>query len=239
MLQLEQPLNVTAANTMLSLMAVALASLMLPAALYYLLVNSIQDTADIILRVSHGLAILLLLLFCVYLYFQQKSPVNSFDVEEYGGGNVGDPQKDLVLNPLTVVLTSLSLLVVVFALSVCAHNLVGSIESVAETTHISIDFIGFVVLPAVSYTAAPATAVVAAYKGKLYLAIDVVIESIMQITLFVMPFVVILGWIIGQPMELMFGILETLCLFLGVFVLSLLVQGGKINYLGGFICISM
>lgn len=46
------------------------------------------------------------------------------------------------------------------------------------------------------------TAVVVAYKNKMDLACGVAIGSSMQIALFVTPFLVILGWIIGQPMNL-------------------------------------
>jgi Ca2+:H+ antiporter len=46
------------------------------------------------------------------------------------------------------------------------------------------------------------TAVAVAYKNKMDLAIGVAIGSSMQIALFVTPFLVILGWIIGQPMSL-------------------------------------
>lgn len=194
------------------------------------------DTKDTILNLSRGISIVLLVLFCIYLYFQHKSPANFFNVEECGGGDAENLEETLISNPLTV---TLALLLVIVVMAVCANNLVGSIDSVVGTTHITKGFIGFVVLPAVSYLAGPATVVLAAYENKLDVAIDFVIGNIMQITLFVMPFVVMLGWLIDQPMQLEFGFLETLCFFLGVFVVSLLVQGGKINYLGGFIGVAM
>jgi Ca2+/Na+ antiporter len=130
-------------------------------------------------------------------------------------------------------------LLIIFVMTVCADNLVSSIGSVIERTPITKGFICFVVLPTIGNIARPATAVFAAYKNKLSLAIDIVIGSIMQLTLFVMPFVVLLGWAIGQPMQLEFGFLETLCFFLCVFVVNLLVQDRKINYLGGAICVTM
>jgi Ca2+:H+ antiporter len=236
MLQLEQTLNFTAASTMLSLMAVALASLILPATLNTVLQKSAADTKDAILGLSRGVAIVLLILFCIYIYFQQKSPANFFDIEQCEGEDAEDSPEELVSNPLTVVL---ALLLIIVVMAICADNLVGSIDSIVEMTHVTKGFIGFVILPAVSNTAGPATAIIAAYKNKLDLAIDIVIGSIMQITLFVMPFAVMLGWVINQPMQLEFGFLETLCFFLGVFVVNLLVQGGKINYLGGVICVAM
>ena len=91
----------------------------------------------------------------------------------------------------------------------------------------------------VGSTAAPSKAVITAYNNRLDRAIDVVITNVMQITLFVMPSVVLLGWAIDQPMQLEFGFLETLCFFLSVFVVSLLVHDRKINYLGGAVCIAM
>ena len=46
------------------------------------------------------------------------------------------------------------------------------------------------------------TAVIVAYKNQMNLAISVAFGSSMQIALFITPFLVILGWIIDQPMNL-------------------------------------
>jgi Ca2+:H+ antiporter len=237
MLQLEQTLNFTAASTMLSLMAVALASLILPATLYTVLQKSAADTKDAILGLSRGIAIVLLVLFCIYLYFQQKSPANFFEVEQQNEDEyVEESSETLILNSF---ISLLALLLLSFLMSVCADNLVGSINSFIEMTHVTKGFICFVILPTIDNTARPVAAVIAAYKNKLDMAIGIVIGSVMQLTLFVMPLVVLLGWILNQPIQLDFGFLETLCFFLGVFVVNLLVQDRKINYLGGGICVAM
>jgi Ca2+:H+ antiporter len=236
MLQLEQTRNFTAASTMLSLMVVALASLTLPATLYTVLQKSATDTKDSILGLSRGVTIILLVLFCIYLYFQQRSPANFFDPEQFEDEDIRQSPKEWFLRFFAVIFALPLCLVVMM---VCANYLVGCIEPVMERTNLTKGFIGFVVLPIIGSTARPAKAVAAAYNNKLDLAINTVIDSTMQITLFVMPSVVLLGWIIDQPMQLEFGFLETSCFFLGVFVVSLLVQGGKVNYLGGFICVAM
>jgi Ca2+:H+ antiporter len=236
MLQLEQTLNFAAASTMLSLMTVALASLILPVTLYTVLQRSVANTKDAILGLSRGVAIILLILFCIYLYFQQKSPANFFDVEQCEEEDIPEFSEEQAFNSFGAVL---ALLCIVFVMTVCADNLVDSIGSIIERTPITKGFICFIVLPTIGNIARPATAVSAAYKNKLGLAIDIVIGSIMQLTLFVMPFVVLLGWAIEQPMQLQFGFLETLCFFLCVFVVNLLIQDRKINYLGGAICVTM
>ncbi|RIB30385.1 hypothetical protein C2G38_1948808, partial [Gigaspora rosea] len=60
-----------------------------------------------------------------------------------------------------------------------------------------------------------------------------------QITLFVTPLLVILGWIIGQPMSLFFLPFETVCLFIAVLLSNYLVQVyGKSNWLEGALLIA-
>lgn len=65
------------------------------------------------------------------------------------------------------------------------------------------------------------------------LAIGVAVGSSMQIALLVTPFLVILGWIIGQPMSLYFQPFETVILFVSVLVTNYLISDGKSNYLEG------
>ena len=83
------------------------------------------------------------------------------------------------------------------------------------------------------------TAVVVALKGKMDLAVNVAIGSSLQIALFVTPFLVILGWIMGQNMSLHFEGFETVIFFLSVLVVNYLIQDGKSNYLEGCMCLGM
>jgi len=94
-----------------------------------------------------------------------------------------------------------------------------------------------ILLPIVGNAAEHVTAVVVSYKNKMDLALGVAIGSSMQIALFVTPFLVILGWIIGQPMTLHFQAFETVVFFLSVTVVNSLIQDGKSNYLEGAMCL--
>lgn len=71
------------------------------------------------------------------------------------------------------------------------------------------------------------------------LAIGVAIGSSMQIALLVTPFLVILGWILGEPMSLQFEIFETVVFFLAVLVTNYLISDGKSNYLEGAMLLGM
>ncbi|KAI7300346.1 calcium/proton exchanger, partial [Hortaea werneckii] len=129
------------------------------------------------------------------------------------------------------------LVIVTVLVAVCAEYLVDSIDSIVQTSGISKTFIGLILLPIVGNAAEHVTACVVAYKDKMDLAIGVAIGSSMQIALFVTPFLVILGWIIGKEMTLHFQGFETVVFFLSVLVVNYLIQDGKSNYLEGCMCL--
>jgi len=231
--RLEQTFNTTVASTMSSLMAVASASLIIPATLYAALSKSKSSTDDNILILSHGTAIILLILYCLYLYFQLKSHAKFFDEEQQEDGE-GESKEPEVLTPIPA---GVALVLVTLLVAVCAEYLVDSIDAIVEEAHISKTFIGLILLPIVGNAAEHVTACVVAYKDKMDLAIGVAIGSSMQIALFVTPFLVILGWIIGQPMTLHFQLFETVTFFVSVLVVNYLIQDGKSNYLEGAMCL--
>jgi Ca2+:H+ antiporter len=208
------------------------ASLIIPAALSASLNASKVNSLKSILLLSRGTAIILLLLYILYLFFQLKSHSSIFDGEPAGESEESGEERILKPLPASVALAAITIMV-----AVCAEYLVGSIDAVVEKTHISPTFIGLILLPIVGNAAEHVTACIVAYKGKMDLAIGVAIGSSLQIALFVTPFMVILGWIIGQPMTLHFQGFETVVFFISVVVVNYLIQDGESNYLEGALCI--
>lgn len=230
----EQSFNSTVASTMSSLMAVATASLIIPATLYAVMSDSRgQDEKIDIL--SHGTSIILLVIYIAYLIFQLKTHVDLFEEAEAQEQD-GDHNGPEVLGPWAA---GAALVVVTILVAICAEYLVDSIDSIVEEAHISKTFIGLILIPIVGNAAEHVTAVIVAWKNKMDLAIGVAIGSSLQIAIFVTPFLVILGWIIGQPMTLHFETFETVAFFLASLVVILLIQDGKSNYLEGLLCLAM
>lgn len=226
---IQQDFNSTVASTMSSLMAVATAALIIPATLFSVLsdVNS-EKTTKIILTLSHGTAIVLLILYVLYLLFQLRTHASLFDAEQAANdeADADEPQ----MGPVAAAIV---LVVVTIAVAVCAEYLVDSIDALVETAHISKTFIGLILLPIVGNAAEHVTAVVVAVKDKMDLAMGVAIGSSMQIALLVTPFLVILGWIMDVDMTLHFETFETVVFFLSVLVVTYVIQDGKSNFLEG------
>lgn len=250
----EQSFNTTVASTMSSLMAVASASLIIPATLYAAISNNsvakpdgtvedpTRDAQKNILILSHGTSIILLIIYVMYLYFQLGShsdlfeETNGSDTENVAGTEEEEEEEERILSPWAAVVV---LVIVTVLVSICADYLVDAIDPLVKTTGMSKTFIGLVLIPIVGNAAEHVTAVVVAYKDKMDLAIGVAIGSSLQIALFVTPFLVILGWIMGIEMTLHFQTFETVAFFISGLVVTLLIQDGKSNYLEGGMCLGM
>lgn len=192
--------------------------------------SSSSDTDSALLQLSRGTAIILLILYVMYLVFQLKTHSNIFDAENQAADNATAENQEPQMSPWAAAFV---LVVVTVAVAICAEYLVNSIDSIVATAHISKTFIGLILLPIVGNAAEHVTAVIVALKDKMDLAMGVAIGSSMQIALLVTPFLVILGWAIDQPMTLYFQTFETVVFFLSVLVVTYVIQDGKSNYLEG------
>jgi calcium/proton exchanger len=222
--------NMDVTGIMSSLMIVASASLVVPSALYSTFTPSkSSDPIENVLVLSHITSIILLIFYIMYLYFQLKSHAHLFS-----DSNVeADERREL--GPWAA---SIVLILATVGVTVCSDYLVDSIDGVVKASHVSRAFIGMIIVPIVGNAGEYATTVNAAMKGRLNLAIGIVVGATLQIALFVTPFLVILGWIIGQPMSLRFDTFETTVFFLAVIVVNCLIQDGQTNYFEGAMLIA-
>jgi len=181
---------------------------------------------------SRGTAIILLILYCVFLWFQLRTHHNLFDPEVPSQEQDGPPNgADEVMSPWSAAAV---LVAVTIVIAVCAEYLVDSIDAIVATGAISKNFIGLILIPIVGNAAEHVTACVVAVRDKMDLAMSVAIGSSIQIALLVTPFLVILGWLVlDQPMTLHFETFETVTFALSVLVVTYTVQDGRSNYLEG------
>ncbi|GBB83442.1 hypothetical protein RclHR1_10170004 [Rhizophagus clarus] len=224
----EQTFNQTAAQTTSSLMTLACIGLIIPAAFNFAVKSNfpiIDDGIPIngLLDLSRGTAIVLLIIYVLYLYFQLKTHSNL-----YQGEADDDDEPKLSLGVSLFLLASVTVIV-----SFSADYLVGSIEGIVQSSGLSKTFVGLILLPIVGNAAEFVTAINAAMRNKMDLAVNVSAGSSMQIALFVTPFLVLLGWVVGQEMTLYFKSFETVVLFISILITNYLIQDGKSNWLEG------
>ncbi|KAF9774215.1 hypothetical protein IL306_007820, partial [Fusarium sp. DS 682] len=199
----EQTFSPATAQTTCSLMTLASASLVLPTALYAVLDQSgSEEKAQSILTLSRGTAIVLLLLYPLYLVFQLRTHSNLFDTENQNEQHSNELEhEEPTLGPITAITV---LAVATILVTFCAGYLVDSIDDFAKASGISRAFIGLILIPIVGNAAEHVTAIVVAIHDKMGLAMGIAIGSSTQIALLVTPFLVIVGWITGYEMTLRF-----------------------------------
>lgn len=251
--RVQQTFNQTVAQTMSSLMALATAGLLIPAAFHSSVPSDGKakfpdpnSDADFkILSLSRGVAIILLVVYILYLVFQLKTHKALFEEQsqeddgiitsslaEEGTSAKGDAEHLTIIGSLSVLV--LATLLVSFS----ADYLVGSIDDIVELLGLSKTFIGLIVIPIVGNAAEHATAVIVVMKDKMDLAIGVAVGLSLQIALFVTPFMVIIGWIVDVPMSLYFSTFETAVMFVSVFITNLVILDGESNWLEGAMLLS-
>ncbi|KAJ7735278.1 Sodium/calcium exchanger protein-domain-containing protein [Mycena maculata] len=241
----ESNFQVTAAQASSSLMTLACITLVIPAAyrstmldddhagnnLARLWANTDPDEQQLhgLLIISRGTALLLLGVYVAYLTFQLKTHSYLFEVEE----------QEAEAPKMSVISAGVALLATTVVTSFCADILVGSIEETAERYDIPKPFIGLILLPIVANAAEHVTSVWMAMKGQMELTIGICVGSSIQIATFVIPLLVIVGWISGHGLTLFFANFETITLFVSVFLVNTLIQDGKSNYMEGLMLLTL
>ncbi|KAI7857425.1 calcium/proton exchanger [Circinella umbellata] len=222
--RIDQQFSMTAAQTSSSLLALTTLSLLVPAAF-----SATADTAEEaeigILNLSHGTALVLLVVYGLSLLFQLKTHRALYDA--------GDEDDDDEEPQTTIGFSVFSLVVIAGLVAIHADFLVGAIEGVVESWEVNETFVGVILLPIIGNAAEHVSSVTFAMKNKMNLSINIAVSSSLQIGLFVTPVLVIAGWIFGQPMSLFFEDFETVVLFSSVLIVNYLIQDGRSNWLEG------
>ncbi|OSD08505.1 calcium/proton exchanger [Trametes coccinea BRFM310] len=181
--------------------------------------------------ISRGTAILLLLVYIAYLIFQLKTHSYLYTPTP---GVVEEEEPEM-----NILAAGSGLLAVTIITAFCADYLVASIEETAERYSIPKPFIGLILLPIVANAAEHVTSVWMAMKNKMELTIGICVGSSIQIAAFVVPLLVIVGWITGHDLTLFFADFETIVLFVSVLLVNFLIQDGKSNYMEGLMLITL
>ncbi|KAK7817162.1 vacuolar cation/proton exchanger 2 [Quercus suber] len=106
-------------------------------------------------------------------------------------------------------------------------------EGAANSMNVSKAFITVILLP----LAENACAINFAIRNMLDKTLGVVVVSSTHTLMFVLPLCVLLGWLMGKPMDMNFELFEIAVLFITVVMGAFMMQDGTLNYFKGLILI--
>jgi Ca2+:H+ antiporter len=205
-----------------ALLVVAAIGLFVPAVFA---ASSADRSRGTLVEESVLVAALLIVGYVLSLIFQFTNPDQTLGGHEGAEGHGGPAW------PATVAVVVL--LVAAALLAVLSEVLVGSIEPFIETFHLSEFFVGVILIPTIGNLAEHLVAVQLAYKNKMEFSMAVAYGSSLQVALFVAPVLVLLGVVVGQPMNLVFQPLEVAAVGAAVGISALIALDGESNWLEG------
>lgn len=173
------------------------------------------------LTVSRIGAAVLILMYAQLLFFQLNTHGHLFE---------GDDDVQALI-PFSWALSGL--VIITLMVTVLSEWLVGSIDGFCEDFNIGRSFVGVVILPVVGNAVEHISAVTVAMKNKMDLALGVALGSAVQIALFVLPSVVIIGSFTGKTMSLKFPATEVYLYIMSVFIVALCLSNERSNWLEG------
>lgn len=123
-------------------------------------------------------------------------------------------------------------------IAVESEMFVGVVESVTERVGLSAVFTGVVLLPLLGGVAEYLTAVTMARKDKMDLAVSVALGSTLLVALLVVPVLVLVGPLMGHPLDLRFEIYELVAVITAVVVSNLVSLDGRSDWLEGVLLLA-
>eukprot|EP00898_Chlorokybus_atmophyticus_P004066 jgi/Chlat1/4660/Chrsp3S09027 len=224
----QQQFNKVGTSMNMALLLLATVALLLPATLHTTHTELHESSSE--LGLSRFSACILLVAYGCYLYFQLMSHSHLYEGQDDGDGDEEDPILGFwgAIGWLTVL---------TFFIALLSDYLVDAIEGASAGWDIPVAFISVIILPIVGNAAEHASAIMFAMKNKMEISIGVAVGSATQISLFVIPFCVVLSWVLDHPLDLNFQPFETVTLFVTVVTLAFVLHDGLSNYLKGLMLV--
>jgi Ca2+:H+ antiporter len=204
-----------------TLLVVAVIGLFVPAV--FSLSTSAAAGAEPSIRESVAVAVVLLVLYALNLVYRLRHPESIPGVRDDGHGGAAWSGR-----------TALAMLIVAAAvLAALSEQLVGAIDPFIASSALTPFFVGIIVIPTIGNLAEHLVAVRLALQDRVDFAMAVSVGSSLQVALFVAPVLVLLGLVVGQPMDLVFTPLEIAAVTAAAGIAALAALDGESNWLEG------
>ena len=249
--RVQQHFNVTVSQLFGTMLLLAMSSLIIPTVITLLQTNTGDDD---ILKLSRAICVILLLSYFVFLYFSLRTHAEVFNRESEKvpkremkprsqafvgaigagasasqrndmNGERSERDEDAPDEPQISLFMCLLVLVLTTALLVSNTAFAtDSLNGLVAHTGLTDTFIGIVLLPLLSVDF---TVIGLAVKDRMDSFISLTVGKCLQTALLVIPFIVILGWMMGVPMGLNFDAFEVVALFASVMYINSMIQDGR------------
>jgi Ca2+:H+ antiporter len=215
----KQTFNKTAVMAAGSTLFIAVIALVMPA----LLLQTADGTSSIVITdMSVLVSVALLLVYGASLFFSLHTHKHLYLAE------AGEYE-----SRWTITRSLCTLFASTLAVAWVSEILVGTITPLVAHLGWSPLFIGVIFIAIIGNAAENLSAVTVAIKNRMDLSLQIAIGSASQIAMVVAPLLVIVGTVLGKPMNLIFNLFELVSIVLSVLIVNLIVADGESNWFEG------
>lgn len=221
----QQTFNRTAAGLGATLLALSAIGLVVPA-IFHLVVRGHPNAHE--QELSLEIAVVLFVTYILSLVFTLRTHKHLYVGEATHASDAA-----LGVETWSQRKSALVLLVATSFVALMSEFLVGAVEHTAHAFGLTDVFVGVILVAIIGNAAEHSTAILMAMKNQMDLAINIAVGSSIQIALFVAPVLVFAGYLVGQPMNLLFTTFEVVAVAISVGVVSLISMDGESNWMEG------
>ena len=230
----EQSFQETMVRTNGAAMTLAVMAMALPASL--ISTSGIDDPVAI-----HGLsmtvAAVLIIIYFLTLIFSLATHSHLFDPQHIHNDDADAPQE--AAKKTNLVPWIIQLIVSTACLAYQSESFVHFLEPATEQLGFSALFTGIIIIPIIGGFSEYVPAVKGALKNQMDLPISLAMGSSLLVSLLIAPALIIIGSVIGQPMNLDFTAFEVIALIFSVLIVNLVNMDAKSNWLEGVLLLGM
>ena len=230
----EQSFQETMVRTNGAAMTLAVMAMALPASL--ISTSGIDDPIAI-----HGLsitvAVILIVIYFLTLIFSLATHSHLFDPQHIQNNETElskEAEKTINLLPWII-----QLILCTALLAYQSESFVHLLEPATEQLGLSALFTGIIIIPIIGGFSEYVPAVKGAWKDQMDLPISLAMGSSLLVALLIAPALIIIGSLIGQPMNLDFTGFEVIALIFSVIIVNLVNIDAKSNWLEGVLLLGM
>jgi len=236
----KQVFNPTVAGAQTLTLFLAVVALVMPAVYDLTVLGSLEASNLPLNQLSLVSSLILLFAYVCGLIFSLRTHRDIFSGTPRLEGAADEPLDQPDEAPRMSQRAALLLLAIATALTaVAAEVLVGSVEQAAHLVGWNDLFVGMIVVAIVGNAAEHFSAVLVARRGNIQLALNIATASSVQIALLVAPVLVLLSWLFGAPMNLVFHPFELFGIALAVAAVALVGVDGESNWYEGVMLLAV
>lgn len=186
-------------------------------------------------KLSLGVAVILIVVYLLNLVYTLVTHKDVFALADSDEGGHGQPER-----PWSLPLSLGVLLGGTALIALESEMLSGALEATAGQLGLSEFFLGVIVLAVVGNFAEYLAAVYFARQGQMGLAVNIAIGATVQVALLTAPLLVLIGYFLGHPMNLVFGSpLEIIAIIAVALTVTAVTKDGETTWFEGVLLLAV